>query len=197
MVVQLSRLRELSLLFHDPSIVARILAHIGYSEHTVLVLYAPVYGNAEPSEAMSRVLPLRNVKTIQHVRKSTVLTIYPDDHPRFSTNKLLVHFQEPYMDMRPQKNPQGLARFVSNIVEVVGGDTIVSLNIESWQIDLTEGMWEALLHGLPQLERMRYHRMCGERDLGLVNSFILGFSRPFEGKPVCPQLQNLEMPRGC
>jgi hypothetical protein len=35
----------------------------------------------------------------------------------------------------------------------------------------------------------------GGRDQDLADPFVLVFSRPFEGQPVCPQLQHLELPR--
>ena len=195
-VVQLCRLRELSLKFHDPWKIGCILSHIGYPESTRLAVYATVDVDGDLAEVISRILPHRNVQTTQHVRKSTVLTVYPDDHPQFFTDNLLVHLHQPHIDMGFWRNPQSLTRLAPKIVEVVGGDTIISLNIESWQIDLPEGMWGPLLHGLPRLERMRYRRTREGNDLHLANSFVLVFSRPFEGRPICPQLQHLEMPRG-
>jgi len=195
-VVQLCRLEELSLEFRDPSTVGYILSHIECTELGLLVVDAPVHVNAELSEVISRILPHRNAQTIQHFRESISLTVNPDDHPQFSTNNVLVRFQEPYINGGPQRNPQGLARFASKIVEVVGWDTIVILDIYSWQIELPEGMWEAFLHGLPLLESICYQRIWEESDLGLVNSFVLVFSRPFEGQPVCPQLEYLDLPRG-
>jgi len=56
-------------------------------------------------------------------------------------------------------------------------------------------MWEVLLHGLPRLERIRYDHI-GEEEGPLANSFVLVFSRFFEGSPVCPLLQRLELPKG-
>ena len=51
------------------------------------------------------------------------------------------------------------------------------------------------MHGLPRLERLWYGLMREEKDRGLVNPFVLVFSRPFEGGLVCPRLQHLKLPR--
>ena len=195
-VIQLRRLRELSLKFLNPSTVGCILSHIGYPESTRLAVYVQISMRTDLAESISQVLPHRDVQAIQHFRQLTFLTVCPDYHPQFSANNLLVRFQEPGIHTDPYRNPQAPARLAPKIVEVVGGDTIISLSIESWRIDLPGEMWEALSHGLPRLARIRYHRTWEESDLGLVNSFILVFSRPFEGQPVCPRLEYLDLPRG-
>ena len=41
------------------------------------------------------------------------------------------------------RGPQVLPRFSSKIAEVIGMDTIVSLDVEIWLADLPNGMWEA------------------------------------------------------
>ena len=192
-VVQLRKLRKLSLEFHDPSMVGYILSHIGYPESTRLAVYVPGGVDTDLSETISRVLPHRNVQAIQHFRKSTALTVYLDDYPQFLTNNLLINFQGPHFSL--QRNLQGLARFASKIVEAVGGDTIISLDIVARGKGPPDGMWEVLLHGLPRLERICYRYEWGGRDQDLVNAFVLVFSRPFEGGPVCPLLQHLELPR--
>ena len=197
-VVQLCRLRELSLKFHNPSTVGRILSHIEYPESTRLAVYVPAGIYTDLSETISQVLPHRNVQAIQHFRNSTALTIYLDDHPQFFTDNLLVHFQKPYGQepyFRSQRNPKNLARLASKIVEVIGGDTVISLNIEARGDGPPGGMWGALLHGLPWLERIRYHRKPGGGNQKFVHSFIPVFSRPSEGGSVCPWLQHLELPR--
>lgn len=58
---------------------------------------------------------------------------------------------------------------------------------------LPDGKWEVFLHKLPQLERIHYDLESGinERSADL---FVQVFSRPLEGRPVCPQLQHLELP---
>ena len=192
-VVQLCRLRELSLEFRDPSTVGYVLLHIGYPESTKLAVYVPGGVGTDLSETISRVFPHRNVQTIQHFRKSTALTVHLDDHPQFLTNTLLVHFQGTHFGLR---RTQGLVRFASKIVEVVGGDTIISLDIEARREGPPNGMWEALLHGLSRLERICYNDKLGRRDRDLISSFILVFSRPFEGGPVCPKLRHLKLLRG-
>jgi len=192
-VVQLCRLRKFSLKFRDPSTVGYVLSHIGYPESTRLAVYVPSGVDTDLPEMVSRLLLHRNVQAIQHFRKSTALTIHLDDHPQFSTNNLLVRFQGSPFHLR--RSPQELVGFTSKIVEVVGGDTMISLDIELRVNSPPDGLWEVLLHGLPQLERICYRRKLGGRDRYLIESFIKVFSRPFEGRAVCPQLQYLQLPR--
>jgi len=197
-VVQLRRLRELSLKFYDPSTVGCILLHIRYPESTKLAVYVPVGVHTDLSETISQVLPDRNVQAIQHFRQSTALTVYLDNHPHFFTDNALIHFEKSYLQepyLRPQRNPQQLVRFASKVVEVIGGDTIISLIIEAWGNGPPDEIWEAFLHGFPLLEQICYHRKWGVANRDRVNPFVLVFSRPFEGGSACPWLQHLELPR--
>ena len=155
----------------------------------------PVYLDTDLPETIPRVLPRRNAQNIQHLRGSAALAIYLDDDPHFFTNNLLVHFQGHDFYFGLLRSPRILTRFASKIAEVVGRDTIISLDIEAREINPPDGMWEVLLHGLPQLERICYDHI-GEEDGPLANSFVLVFSRLFEGSPVCPRLQRLELPKG-
>ena len=189
-VVQLRRLRKCSLEFYEPSTVGSILSHIKYPESTKLAVHLPGDEDIDLSETISRALPRRNVQSIQHFRKSTTLTICFFDGLRFYTDNVLFRFQELNMGLGPQRNPLAWTQFASKIVEAVGGDAIATLNIESWKMDLPDGMWEALLHGLPRLERISCDLTGGE-DGDPVNPFISVFSRPFEGGLVCPRLQYL------
>jgi len=192
-VVQLRTLREFSLEFRDPSRVAHILSHVGYPESTKLAVYVPVDINADMPEAISRVLPHRNAQTIQQFRNSTALTINLGPDPHFSLDNLLICFREPGFNFWSRRNPQVLTRFASKIVQVVGGDTIASLNVEAREHGPLDGMWEVLLHGLPQLERIYYHHIGKGEGEPLVNPFASVFSRLFEGSPVCPRLRHLEL----
>ena len=195
-VVQLRGLREVSLKFSDPSRVGYVLSHIAYPESTELVVYIPSGRNPDLPEAISRVLPRRNTQNFQHFRKSTALAIYLGYEPRFSTINIFVHLHGPGFHPRFLRHPQILTPFASKIVEVVGGDTIISLDIEAWDVNPPKEMWEVLLHGLPQLEQIYYSHMWEDWDGLLVNSFVLVFSQFFEGSPVCPRLQHLGLPKG-
>jgi hypothetical protein len=91
--------------------------------------------------------------------------------------------------------PQRLFHAASKTLETVGKDTIILLSVIAFSTDLTDEMWEAFLHGLPRLELISYrHRGEGE-NRGIINPFILVFSRLFEGRPVCPKLWCLKLPR--
>jgi len=195
-VVQLRRLQRFSLEFRDPFRVRHILSHIRYPVSTKLVVHVLVDVSTDIPETMSRVLPRRNAGTTQQFRKSTALTVCLGVDPHFFTDNLLIRFQESHLYFGSRRIPGILTRFAYRIVEVVGGDTIIALNIEALGNGPPDGMWEVLLHGLPQLERIRYHRLRGDGDRPLVDPFVLGFSRLFEGSPVCPRLQRLELPKG-
>jgi len=190
-VVQLHRLRELFLKFHDPSRVGYILSHIKYPEPMDLTVHVAFNGNADLPEAISKTFPHRNIETIQRPRKSIALTVCLDYELAFSTDNLLVQLQN--SDMLQDVEPQVLARFASKVVEVVGCTAIVSLVIEWQNVDLAEEIWEAFLHGLPRLERICYDLQLEKED-DPVDPFLLVFSRPFDGEPVCPWLQHLELP---
>lgn len=194
-VVHLHRLRGLSLEFHDPSVVGYILSHISHPESTELAIRVSVSENADLSEIVSQTLPHRNIRTIQHFRKSTTLTVHLLDEPLFFTDNLSVYFKHA-RDFRDHRiDPGVLAQFTSEIVEIVGGDTIISLNVAAQGTSSPEGMWVALLHGLPRLERIRDDLTRVEGCLDLVDSFVLAFSQPYEGGPVCPQLLRLDLPK--
>ena len=195
-VVQLCRLQGLSLEFRDPYRVGYILSHIGYPESVKLGVCVSLDMAPDLPETLSQFFPHRNAQAIQHFRRSTALTIHLDDDPRFFTDNFLVHFQEPDTDFGFLSSPQISTQFASKIVDIVGGDTIISLVIKARGNCLPNGMWEVLLHGLPQLEQIRYHHLSGDGDRPLVDSFVLIFSQLFEGSPVCPRLQCLELPKG-
>ena len=194
-VVKLVRLRGLSLEFRDPSTVGHILSHIGFPESAELGVYVPVGVDTDLSGTMSKILPRQSIQTIPQIRKSKALTVYLGDSPRFFTDNLLVHFQEEDLHLRPRRNSRGFTRFASKIAEVVGGDTITFLNMVARRNPPPDGLWKALLRGLPRLERIRYDLTEEQEDGDLVDSFVFVFSQPFEGGPVCPWLRELELPR--
>ena len=194
-IIQLRRLREFLLEFRDPSTVGYILSHIEYPEATELAVFLSLDRYADLSETIPLALPPRNAQTTQHFRKSKILTVCLGNGPYFCTENLIVRFPERCIRTAPARSPQEMTQLVSKIVEVVGGDTVISLNVESLDFDFPDGAWEALLHGIPRLEKIRYNLDFWEKDRDLINPFVLAFSRPFEGGPVCTQLQHLELPR--
>ena len=193
-VVQLRRLRKLSLEFQDPSRVGCILSHIGFPESTVLRVGVSVNTGGDLPGTISDVLPRRNAQAIQCLRGPTTLTARLHSEPLFFTDTFCAHFQGAGPG-RPVHRVirQLFVRYTSQIVEVVGGDGITCLDIEMWYTDVRNGLWEALLHGLPRLERICYSRSQDEG--GDLDPFLATFSRPFEGEPVCPRLRHLELPR--
>lgn len=206
-VVQLHRLRKLSLDFSHHSRIGYILSHIGYPESTELTVCITLNGFTGLPETISQALLRRNVETTHHFRNSTTLTVYLYIEPQFFTNNLFVRFRNRSSGvLNPLKpNAQVLPRFASKILEVIGGDAVTSLDMVTRRhgADLPEGMWEAFLHGLPRLERICYSHSAKE-DGGIedgylyyrdfTDPFILVFSQQFEGGLVCPQLLHLELP---
>ena len=192
-IVQLRRLRGLSLRFRNPSEIRYILSHIGYSASTAVRLKASVGAGADLSEAISQLLPPCKVEALQRSQRSKALTVRLDDVYTFFTNTLSVCFC-PYGYVGSRHSPQVLSRFASKIVEVVGRDTVTSLDMQAWQTIFPDGMWKVLSHQLPRLERIRYDLDEVEGGADSPDPFVLVFSQPFEGGPICPQLQHMELP---
>jgi len=196
MVVQLRRLQDLRLGFSDPSRIGYILSHIECPESAQLVVQVTAEIHYDLLETISKILPHRNIQTSQHFRKSEAIAICSGyRHFHFSTHNLLVNFEEPSGNFAYRVTHHVLAQLASKILEVIGGDTTTSLHIGSWRIDPPHEMWRVLLHGLPRLERVCYHLRGVEEDREFVNPLIFVFSLPFEGEPVCPRLQHLEIPK--
>ena len=193
-MVQLRTLRQIFLEFRDPPRVGYILSHIEYPESTYLSVVVPLDVDTDPSETISQVLPHRKIGTIQHSRKPIDLTVCLGSELLFYTDHLSIRLQNRRGLMRRVK-PQAFTWFASKVVEVIKRDVIVSLAITIQYVDPTEEMWEVFLHGLPQLERICYELERKKGDQNLIDPFLSIFSRPFEGGPVCPQLQYLELPR--
>ena len=193
MVVQLRRLQDLRLAFSDPSRIGYILSHMEYPESAQLVVQTDD-ARYDPPEAISQVLPYRNVQTIQHFRKSKAIAILLGRVGfRFSTDNLLVGFHKLSRYFAYRENPQVLVQLASKIVEIVGGDTISSLHMETWGTNLPDEMWMVLLHGLPRLERICYN--LAEEDWKFADTLVPVLFQPFEGGLVCPRLQYLELPK--
>ena len=192
-VVRFCKLRELSLMFHDPSRIQLILSHIDYPQSTVIKLEASIGVDTDLSDAISQLLSRRNMETLQRPRSST-LTVRLDGVYTFFTDNLFVRIFTNGCS-RPRYTPQALACFASKIIEVVGSDNITSLGVQAWYASFPEGMWDEFLRGFPFLQRIRYDLEMGMPDVRSVDPFVLVFSRPFKGEPVCSQLQHLELPQ--
>jgi hypothetical protein len=180
-------------MFHGPSRIRHILSHIDYPESTVVKLEASIDVDIDLSEAISQLFSPRNIKSLQRCR-SNALTVRLDGLSTFFTDHLFVRIFS-HGPTRPRYTPQALARFASQVIEIVGSDNITSLGTESWFASFPEEMWNTFLHGFPWLERIRYDLEVGIGDERVTDPFVSVFSRPFEGGLVCPQLQHLELPR--
>jgi hypothetical protein len=143
------------------------------------------------SGAISQLFPRNDTDTVRHLQGTKKLIIRVDQTAySFSTDKSMFHFRD-----RTLHHPQGLSQAAFKTLEVVGKSSIVSLSIGACHSDPTTEMWEVFLHGLPQLRRINYQRYGDEGNRGAIDPFVLVFSRPFEGGPVCPKLYLLELPR--
>jgi hypothetical protein len=193
-VVQLRSLRYIRLQFYDSSRIGCILSHIGYPRSTKVEVHVSG-GDTGLPESMSQIFSQHNTETIRHFRQSTALTITLDRDPMFLTDGRSIHFQGLKNSYATQINPQALPQFASSIMEVVGRDGITSLEMEMGGHNSSDEMWRTFLHGLRRLERICYRLGREKEGQDLADPFVLVFSRPFEGQPVCPQLQHLELPR--
>jgi hypothetical protein len=186
MVVQLRRLQELYLEFKCASAVGYILSHIEFPESAsvgvgvLLDWYDDIPGS---------IFPRSNTDTLSHFQGTEALAVYVGDgtHPTPCDESA---FRLAYRTLR---HPQEWPRSATKSSKVVGRDVVV-LSV-TWDADLSDEMWEMFLRGLPRLERIkhRYYRIGEGSDF--IDPFVVAFSRPFEGGPVCPQLQHLELPR--
>lgn len=190
MVVQLHRLQRFHLEFNDPPTVRYLLSHIEYPESAWVRMSVAVGWDADISETIYQVLPRGNADTLRYFRKTeTLITYLSDVAVRFAAGKSTIHCRNQFIH-----HPQALSRFAAKFLEVIGKDTLTLFTLK-WGTNLTEGMWEAVLHGLPRLERFSYWHCKGEGSQDVIDSFVLVFSQPFEGAPVLPQLQCLYLPR--
>jgi hypothetical protein len=183
-VIQLCRLRRLSLNFWKPSTVGHILSHIGYPESVRVKVFTSVAGGDDLSEIISQVIP-HDTDTFRHFQRSKALTIRLGNIYKFSTDQLRC------LEIRWRRPSQDFVGLISKSLELVGKDTVVSLSVKTLCIDLTYEFWEGLLHGLPRLKQIKYQPYGGARS-DSIESFISVLSQPFEGGPICPELQDLE-----
>ena len=192
MVVQLRRLRRVVLQSKGASVSGCTLSHIGYPESASVQVRASVDWAVDISRAISQVFPRGDSDTVKYLRRAKLLDIRVDeDAYAFSTDTSHFSFGD-----WAQGHPQGLSQAASKTLEVFGTDSIISLcmSITPCCIDLTDEIWETFLHALPQLARISYRRYGQEENRGVIDPFVLVLSRPFEGGPVCPKLQLLELP---
>lgn len=192
-VVQLRKLRELSLMFHGPSRIQQILSHIEYPESTAVKLEASIDTETELPEAIANLFTPRIIETFQR-RKANTLTVRLDGVHTFFTDNLFVRIFS-HGSVRPRHTPQALSHFASKITDVVGSNNITSLSVQSWYASFPEPIWDVFLPGFPRLERIRYDLEMGMGDERVADPFIMIFSQHFEGGLVCPQLQHLELPQ--
>ena len=189
-VVKLCRLQRLYLKFNDPPAVRYLLSHIECPESTRVRLSVAVGWDVDISDIIYQVLPRGNTDTIQYFRKTQTLTAYlGDDTYTFSAEGSTIHCHNQRVYY-----PQALSQFASEFLEVVGGNTL-TLFVGRGCHELTERVWEAVLRGLPRLERLNYQTYQGKRDRVVIDPFISVFSQAYQAALVLPQLQHLELPR--
>jgi peptidoglycan hydrolase-like protein with peptidoglycan-binding domain len=186
LVVQLPRLRKLYLEFEHAPVIGYILSHIEFPESaSVGVCASLAWGVRLPGT----VFPRSTANTLQHFQGTEALTVRAGVGVCApSSNESMFR-----LSYRTIRHPQEWPWSTSKTFKVVGRDIVVSS--ATWRADLTDEMWEMFLRGLPRLERIshRHYRIGKGRDV--IDPFVVAFSRPFEGGPVCPQLQHLELPR--
>jgi hypothetical protein len=193
MVVQLRRLREITLQSNDASTIGCVLSYIRYPESTSVGVSASVGSEGDISRAVSQVFPRGNANTVTHIKKTTKSLVIDVEETTytFSTEKSRISFKDWVL-----RRPQGLTHAGSKTMQVVGGVNITILSVSTEHATLTEGVWVAFLHGLPRLQLIKYQRYGEEEDRGVLDPFVLIFSIPFRGGPVCPRLIHLELPKG-
>lgn len=200
-VVPLQKLEELflrSVQEGEEDVVACILSHIWFPESTVVQLETASHHG--PRAAISRILPPPDAVIFQRLRKATIIAIDfgPRSYQLVTDNFRLVltpgHFRHQNLS---NLNLEAVSRFVPKVVEIIGGDTVITLHVRfdpSYGNEVPRGVWEALFHGFPHLELISYDAGF-EWDADAVDPFSSVLCEPFEGRLVCPQLRYLRIPR--
>src|ERR1700753_3056548 len=180
-VVQLRKLRELSLYFERASVTGCVLSHIRYPESAFLEVGVPTHGGIDVSEAISQALPRSNADVLRPFQRTRELTVNLDPFTsEFSAEKSTISC----CHLPTRNSSQRLSRSIRKVLEIVGKD-VIALSIEAQHVDLTGEMWESFLHGFPLLEQIRW-RCVGVQKSDVADPFVFAFSRPFEGGLVCP-----------
>lgn len=195
LVVRLQKLKDLTLRFEDHRIVGYILSHIWFPESTEVRV--EVGYDVDLSAAVSQVTPCPGTETFQHLRRTKSITINIGiTSYDLTAENFCFALLPPDGDHTPLDDPDTLARFASEIVEVIGSDSVISLKVGfGLPDDVPLGMWTELLHGFPRLEKISYLGFMST-PRNFVDPFCWVFLQQFEGGPVCPRLWDLQIPSG-
>ena len=190
-VVQLRRLQRLLLVIDDPFTVGHILSSIGYPESAQVDVCTLTYESDGVSGAISNVL-LRGDPGVQRQPQitKTLAIQWKEGTYNVSTDKSTIRCRNTFSF--PQWE---LPLVVSKTLEVIGKEAITSFSMAVRLLDPTCQMWETILHGCPQLERITYQRYGLAGDFEDPDPLIRVLSLPYEKGLVCPRLQHLALPR--
>ena len=143
-VVPLHKLQDLALRFEDQDVVMSILSHIWFPESAKVEVETFCYHGMYAS--LSQVLPPPDVETLEHLQKTTTISInltqssyeLATDHFRL----VLIPEDDEYSH---QSNLETLPRFASKVVEMIGGDSVTALHVVfGLPGDVPREMWERL-----------------------------------------------------
>ena len=189
--VQLPKLQSLCLGLQHSSTAGHILSRLKYPQSAHVDVTVPTDSDHDISGTISRILPPDDASTLKNFQHSKTLTIYLDNNEyAFSTDKSTIRCRGRFIDSSHAK----MTRAASKTLEVVGGETVTYLSVRTWHVGLTGVMWEKLLQGLPQLERISYRCHDEDSDLDVTDPFISAIYRLYQEKLICPRLQHLELP---
>ncbi|KAF9779150.1 hypothetical protein BJ322DRAFT_1088797 [Thelephora terrestris] len=191
-VVRLRHLKDLVLKFRDHKVVGYILSHIWYPQSTKVMVEASY--DVDLSVALSQVIPRPGTETLQNLRSTKTVTINMSTTYDLTTDNFRFSLRPPnHVDV---ENPENLRRFASRIVEILGRETVINLDVRfGLFFELPFEMWRELLHGFHRLERISYVG-CLSTPTTFVDPFCWALCEPFEEGPVCPRLWDLRIPSG-
>ena len=195
-VVQLHKLQNLTLCFDDKSVVACILSHIWFPEATKVAVETSCYNGL--AGALSQVLPSSDAGILQYLRKTTTVAIGFDCmSSQLATDNFSLVLVPDFGDGSDRSDLETFPQFVSKALEIIGGDTVVNLEVAFKQpYYLPRETWKTMLNCFPRLEVISYSvcsQLSGQGSVD-VDPFCSILSKSPVGGLVCPQLRCLRIP---
>lgn len=194
MVVRLRRLENLVLQFGDHRVAGCILSHIWFPQSTKVWVDARY--DTDLPVALSQIVPRPDTETLQNLRRSKTVSIDMSTTYNLTADNFRFSLRPPDRDHEAIEDPETLRRFASRIVEIIGGETVINLDVRfGLSFELPFGTWRELFCGFRRLERISYLGYLST-PRNFVDPFCWALYEPFEEAPVCPCLWDLRIPSG-
>ena len=199
MVVRLHHLKVLDLQFNEHRVVGCILSHIWYPRFTKVRVEADYDPGVDLSVVLSQVIPRPRpgTETLQNLRRTKTVSINMSTTYDLTADNFCIALRPLDDDHDAIEDPETLRRFASKIVEVIGRETVINLDVDfDFSFELPFEMWRELFYGFNRLERISYFGNLSTPPINFVDPFCWALCEPLEGGPVCPRLWDLRIPGG-